>query len=124
MARTGSPGSSRARAVLLLRSSAAAWRVSSGHRPDQLPVLLRQLGEDVVEFPGRDRLSHRGQDGGGPGSGLVPTDVPPFRAPTYALVPPDRLRLFPRGTQVVPERGRELRGEVLGLAAADAVGEG
>src|SRR3954468_12242698 len=98
MARTGSPGSSRARAVLLLRSSAAAWRVSSGHRPDQLPVLLRQLGEDVVELPGCDRLPHRGEDGGGPGPGLVRTDVPAFRDPAHELVHPERLRLFARGT--------------------------
>src|SRR4051794_26720322 len=61
-------------------------KISSGHRPDQLPVLLRQLGEDVVELPGRDRFPHRGQDGGGPGAGLLRTDVSPFRDPTNELV--------------------------------------
>jgi hypothetical protein len=63
-------------------------KISSGHRPDQLPVLLRQLGEDVVELPGRDRFPHRGQDGGGSGPGLVQSDVPPFRDPTNELVHP------------------------------------
>jgi hypothetical protein len=74
--------------------------------------------------PGVTASRTRGQDGGGPGPGLVRTDVPPFGDPTHELVHPERLRLFAPGTQVVLEPGRELRGEVLGLTAADAVGEG
>src|SRR5688572_17016066 len=61
-------------------------KISSGHRPDQRLVLLRQLGQDVVELPGRDRVPDRGQDGGGPGPGLVRTNVSPFRDPTNELV--------------------------------------